>query len=80
VGTERATFGKESKAVTRYAIKPKLGFFLGLGAKITGRDPPDSHAWIVTEDVPAFAKFVGPLSMSGTGAVWQIELSAPTWK
>jgi hypothetical protein len=80
VGTESASFGKETKTVTQYAIKPKLGFFLGLGAKLTGRDPPDSHTWIVTEDVPAFAKFVGPLSMSGTGAVWRIELTAPTWK
>jgi len=80
VGTERASFGEETKPVTRYAIKPKLGFFLKLGAKLTGRDPPDRHAWIITEDVPAFAKFVGPLSMSGTGPVWRIELTAPTWE
>jgi len=80
VGTERASFGAETKPVTRYAIKPKLGFFLKIGAKLTGRDPPDSHAWIITEDVPAFAKFVGPLSMSGTGAIWRVEVTAPTWK
>lgn len=80
VGTERASFGAETKPVTRYAIKPKLGFFLKIGAKLTGRDPPDRHAWIITEDVPAFAKFVGPLTMSGTGPVWSVELTAPTWK
>jgi hypothetical protein len=80
VGTERVSFGAETKPVTRYAIKPKLGFFLKVGAKLTGRDPPDSHAWIVTEDLPAFAKFVGPLSMSGTGPIWRVELTAPEWK
>jgi hypothetical protein len=80
VGRKRASFGQEGKTAVQYAIKPKLSFFLKLGAKLTGRDPPDSHAWIVTEDVPAFAKFVGPLSMSGTGPVWSIELTAPTWK
>lgn len=79
-GTERVSFGAETKPVTRYAIKPKLGFFLKVGAKLTGRDPPDSHVWIVTEDVPAFAKFVGPLSMRGTGAIWRVEISAPAWK
>jgi hypothetical protein len=78
--TERVSFGTETKPVTRYAIKAKLGFFLKIGAKLTGRDPPDRHAWIITEDVPAFAKFVGPLTMSGTGAVWRIELTAPEWK
>jgi hypothetical protein len=30
--------------------------------------------WIVTEDVPAFVKFEGPLYM---GPVWRIELAAP---
>jgi hypothetical protein len=78
-GTERVSFGPETKPVTRYAIKPKLGFFLKVGAKLTGRDPPDSHAWIITEDVPAFAKFVGPLTMGGTGPIWRVEVTAPTW-
>ena len=80
VGKARASFGEESKAATQFAIKPKLSFFLKVGAKITGRDPPDSHAWIITEDVPAFAKFVGPLTMSGTGAPWTIELTSPAWE
>lgn len=79
VGTERASFGAETKPVTRYAIKPKLGLLLKIGAKIMGRDPPDSHAWIITDEVPAFAKFVGPLTMSGTGAIWRVELTAPKW-
>ena len=79
VGKTRASFGNESKTAVQYAIKPRLGFFLKIGAKLTGKDPPDSHAWIISEDVPAFAKFVGPLSMSGTGAPWTIELTSPTW-
>jgi hypothetical protein len=79
-GTERVSLGTETKPVTRYAIKAKLGFFLKIGAKLTGRDPPDRHAWIIADEVPAFAKFVGPLSMSGTGAVWRVEVAAPEWK
>jgi hypothetical protein len=66
--------GKQREATTEYALKPKLSFLTGIFAALLGKTPPDSHVWIVTEDVPAFVKFEGPLYM---GPVWRIELAAP---
>jgi hypothetical protein len=39
--------------------------------------PPDSHAWIVTDEVPAFVRCVGPLH--SMGPVWHLELASPRW-
>jgi hypothetical protein len=66
-----------TKSATHYVFKPHPGPWLELFAKMLGRMPSDSHAWIVTEDVPAFVKFEGPLNP--TGPIWQIELTSPRW-
>jgi hypothetical protein len=39
--------------------------------------PPDSHAWIVTDDVPAFVRYAGPLHALGRGL--HLELLSPRW-
>lgn len=80
VATEQSSFGHETKSTTRFALRPKLGFFLRIGARLMGKKPDTGHAWIVTEDVPAFVKYVGPLSLSGQGAAWTIELASPRWE
>ena len=46
-----------------------------LFAKILGRMPEDSHAWILSDEVPAFVGFEG--SLTTPGPVWQIELVSP---
>ena len=51
--------------------------FLKLMTTLMGRTPPDSHAWIIHETVPAFVRFEGPLSADGP--VWRIETTAPRW-
>lgn len=64
---------RRAKAV-RYVLKPKLSTFLEVFARVLGKFPPDSHAWIVTEGVPAFVGFEGPMY---SGPVWRVELAAP---
>lgn len=76
-GEQKILVGGSEKTATRYVLKPMLGFPLKLFASLLGRVPPDNHAWIVTDDVPAFVKFEGPLYM--TGPVWRIELTSPRW-
>jgi hypothetical protein len=44
---------------------------------LAGRMPPDSHAWIVTDELPAFVRFEGPLHPAGPA--WRIELASPRW-
>ena len=60
--------------VTRFTLKPKLNFLQRVGAALKKATPPDSHLWIVTEDVPAFVRFEGPLY---SGPVWRIDLGVP---
>jgi hypothetical protein len=76
LGAETVKFGSHSSNVTRYALKPRLGDFMEFFAKLAGKMPPDSHAWILVDDVPAFLRFQGPLF---TGPVWRIDLTTPTW-
>lgn len=71
---ERVKFGKHEEAAVNYTVKAKLGFMLHLGAKLTGKLPPDSHVVIVTDDVPAFVRSEGPLY---TGPVRRIALTGP---
>ncbi len=73
----RVPFGKSSETAMQFSVKPKLGGLTGFVARFLGKMPPDSHVWIVNDEVPTFARFQGPLF---TGPVWRIDLTAPTWK
>jgi hypothetical protein len=76
-GEHQVLVGEFAKTAIHYVFKPQLGIGLTLFATLLGRVPPDSHAWIVTDEVPAFVKFEGPLFT--TGPVWRIELTSPRW-
>ena len=60
--------------VVRFTLKPKLNLLQRVGAALKRQTPPDSHLWIVTNDVPAFVRFEGPLY---SGPVWRVELTTP---
>lgn len=75
-GTQRVLLGRHEETAVNFAIKPKLGFMLHIAAKMTGKMPPDSHVWIITDDVPAFFRSEGPLY---SGPVWRIALTSPEW-
>jgi hypothetical protein len=74
-GTHRLAGTLAGQAV-RYTLKPKLNLLLRIGAQLKGQTPPDSHLWIVTDEVPAFVRFEGPLY---SGPVWRINLTSPRW-
>lgn len=76
-GEQKIMVGGSEKTATRFVLKPILGTWLKLFASLLGRMPPDNHAWIVADDVPAFVKFEGPLYMNGPA--WRIELTSPRW-
>ncbi len=75
-GSQRVLLGQHAETAVRFTLKPRLGALLLLGAKLTGKVPPDSHVWIVTDDVPAFVRSEGPLY---SGPVWRIALASPSW-
>lgn len=63
--------------MVQYRVKPKFGIFLKIMTAILGRTPPDLHAWIIHETVPAFVRFEGPLYLDGP--IWRLETAAPRW-
>jgi hypothetical protein len=76
-GEHKVLVGELTKTAIHYVFKPQLGSWLKLFATLLGRVPPDYHAWIVTDEVPAFVRFEGPLYTMGP--VWRIELTSPRW-
>ena len=73
---DKVLIGDLKKSALHYVLKPKLGL-LKVPATLLGRMPPDNHLWIITDEVPAFVKFQGPLA--NEGPIWRIELTSPDW-
>ena len=76
-GEHKVMIGELAKTAVQYVFKPQLGAWLKFFTTLLGRVPPDYHVWIITDEVPAFARFEGPLNP--TGPVWRIELASPRW-
>lgn len=75
VAASSVLLGGRAKATAHYRLKPRLGALTAFFAKLLGKLPPDSHVWVVTDEVPAFIHFKGPLY---SGPTWQMSLTAPT--
>jgi hypothetical protein len=75
-GSERVMLGQHAETAVHFKLKPKLGALLKVFATLLGKAPPDSDTWIVTDDVPAFVRFEGPLY---SGPVWRLNLTSPSW-
>lgn len=73
---QRVVNVERSESVTVYDVKPKIGGLIGVIAKVAGKVPPDSHIWVVNDQVPAFVRFEGPMYI---GPVWRLDLTSPHW-
>jgi hypothetical protein len=74
-GTDPFSVGKIRGKATHYVVKVEIGGITGAVAKLVGKQPPDTHVWIVEGDAPGFIKFEGPLEQSGP--IWQIQMTLP---
>jgi hypothetical protein len=70
----RVMLGQHAETAVHFTLKPKLGALLKLFATLMGKAPPDADAWIVTDDLPAFVLFEGPMY---SGPVWRLTLGSP---
>jgi hypothetical protein len=68
--------GSSAKAL-RFRVKVEIGGISGVVAPIIGKQPPDTHVWMVEGKAPGFVKSEGP--MFEGGPIWRIELSSPVW-
>jgi hypothetical protein len=60
------------RGVIHYVVKAEIGGLEGLLAPLVGKQPPDTHVWILEGAAPAFVKSEGPLYLGGP--VWRIEV------
>ena len=76
-GHERFTISGSPREAMHYVLKVEIGGVAGALAPIVGKQPPDSHVWIATGEVPVFVKAEQPFYAGGP--LWRIELANPTW-
>jgi hypothetical protein len=76
-GVESFTTGTAARKATHYVLKVDIGGLAGLLAPLLGKQPPDSHVWILGGEAPAFVKSEQPLYTGGP--LWRIELVSPVW-
>ena len=77
-GEDSFSIGGSSHKATRYLAKIQIGGVTGLVAPLVGKQPPDTHVWILGGDAPVFVKLEGPLYQDGP--TWRIELTSPVWR
>jgi hypothetical protein len=76
-GKDRFSLVGEGREAQHYVIKVEVGGVAGLVAPLLGKQPPDSHIWILGGEAPTFVKSE-TLSYLG-GPMWRTELVAPSW-
>jgi hypothetical protein len=76
-GEDSFSLGGSERKAMHYNVKVDIGGTAGLVAPIIGKQPPDTHIWILKGDPPAFIKSEGP--MYEGGPIWRIELTSPVW-
>jgi hypothetical protein len=76
-GTEPFSIAGSSRKATHYVIKVDIGGIAGVVAPLVGKQPPDSHVWILEGEAPAFVRAKAPMFTGGP--VWQMDLVSPVW-
>lgn len=76
-GEEPFSIGGSQRQATHYVVKVEIGGVAGIVAPLVGKQPADSHVWILGGEAPAFVKSEGPLFPDGP--LWRIELVSPVW-
>lgn len=71
------TSGQPRKA-THYVVHVDIGGVKGAVASVIGKQPPDTHVWILQGKAPTFVKFEGTLCEGGP--IWDIDLGSVRWE
>jgi hypothetical protein len=77
IGSDSFSIAGDRRRATHYVIKAEIGGLAGFLAPLVGKQPPDTHVWILGGPAPAFVKSEGPLFYGGP--IWRIELIDPAW-
>ena len=77
IGSNAFSIAGSTRRATHYVVKAEIGGLAGFFAPLVGKQPPDTHVWILEGPAPAFVKSEGPLFYGGP--IWRIELIDPAW-
>jgi hypothetical protein len=77
-GEDAFSIGDAPRRATHYIVKVELGGVAGVISPLVGKQPPDTHVWILGGLVPTFLKSEGPFYEGGP--VWRVELASPVWQ
>lgn len=77
-GLEPFSFSGSSRQATHYVMKVQIGGLKGIAAKLFGKQPPDSHIWILEGDAPAFVRAETPIATGDPPSI--LELSGPVFR
>jgi hypothetical protein len=77
IGEQAVHIGDLSSKAKHYVFKPQIGKLRQFFGKVSGKLPADFHydCWILTDEVPGFVQFEGPLQIMGP--IVRIELVSP---
>ena len=76
-GSDSFSTAGSPRTATHYVVKVDLGGVAGIVAPLIGKQPPDSHVWILEGEAPAFVRSEAFLAIGGP--VWRTDLESPTW-
>jgi hypothetical protein len=76
-GTDLFALAGSACTAVHYVLKVDIGGLAGLFAPLIGKQPPDSHVWILEGEAPAFVRSKAPMFMDGP--LWQTDLVSPDW-
>lgn len=77
VGEDPFTTGGTPRKAVHFVVRIEIGGVAGVVAPLVGKQPPDTHVWVLEGAAPAFVRSEGPLAMGAEP--WRIELVSPAW-
>jgi hypothetical protein len=76
-GADPFSVAGSARRATHYVLKVEIGGVSGLLAPLVGKQPPDSHVWVLEGEAPAFVKSESSLFMGGP--LVRTDLTSPVW-
>jgi hypothetical protein len=69
--------GRSKREGIAFDLKPKIEGAAGVIAPLVGKQPADTHIWILAGNTPVALKSEG--SLEPEGPIWRIESTSPVW-
>jgi len=73
-GEEPFTIGSFRHKAMHFVVKVEIGGVTGFLARLMGKQPADTHMWVLGGEAPAFVKAEGPFYVGGP--IWRIQLAS----